>query len=79
MCNGQCQAILKTGPNKGNQCGNYATNSSGLCGVHQRSARKNKVLPLPVMYVVIGTPVETPIAELEMAHEKSRVRRWLCM
>lgn len=79
MCEGQCQAILKTGPNKGKQCGNYATKCKGLCGVHQRSARKNKVVPLPVMYVATGIPVETPKENLEMEKEKSGMRRWLCM
>jgi hypothetical protein len=87
MCEGQCGAILKTGPNKGQRCGNYSTKGKGLCGVHQRSARKNKVVPLPVMYVVPGFPVEqylhqTPLVkddcEMEVS-EKNGLRRWMCM
>lgn len=89
MCEGQCGAILKTGPNKGQQCGNYSTKGKGLCGVHQRSGRKNKVVPLPVMYVVPGFPVEQPPhhacmhvkdgREIAQVTEKKGLRHWLCM
>ncbi len=88
MCEGQCGAILKTGPNKGQQCCNYSTKGKGLCGVHQRSARKNRVVPLPVMYVVHGFPVEPPPhitllvkddREIDEVSEKKGLRRWMCM
>lgn len=77
MCEGQCQAILKTGPNKGRQCGNYSTKCQGLCAMHQRNAGKNKVVPL---FIVTGVPVETPKEDFEMEKERSGgMRRWLCM
>jgi hypothetical protein len=81
MCDEQCGAILKTGPNKGKQCGNYSTKGKGLCGIHQRSARKNKVAPLPTMYVIIG-PGEVAhfdFAQDEESSEKKGIRRWMCM
>lgn len=79
MCAGQCVAILKTGPNKGNQCGNYSTKGKDLCGIHQRSARKNQVVPLPAMYVVTGVPVEQQSQHDEDVPERKGLRRWMCM
>ena len=71
MCNTQCTAILKTGPNKGRQCGNYAKSGSDLCGVHQRCVRNNQVVPLPL---AVGVPVVDEKAE----PPKKGVRKWFC-
>jgi hypothetical protein len=81
MSEGQCQAILKTGPNKGRQCGNYSTKCQGLCAMHQRSVCKNKVVPLFIVTgVPVEVPVETPKEYFDMEKERSGgMRRWLCM
>lgn len=68
----QCRAILKTGANKGRRCGNYNNDSNnGLCSLHLRSSKKNKVHPLPIMYVVQNIPQIQNIRDMQNMQENT--------